>query len=146
MNCTLNLMSIYTTSIGLNTILWFFLPRLMHRVDLYAVIYGNKHIIYLDNFILLWAMLCSAVVRQLFWVLIKHAYIYICKLLNETAKGNLIKHFNPIEYIQCPEFSTTPAVFIRGTMYIYIQWTLGCRTNPKSNKSELDNNNREKYA
>ena len=25
------------------------------------------------------------------------------------------KHFNPIEYIQCPEFSTTPAVFISGT-------------------------------
>ena len=26
------------------------------------------------------------------------------------------KHFNPIEYIHCPEFFTTPAVFISGTM------------------------------
>ena len=25
------------------------------------------------------------------------------------------KHFNPIEYIECPEFSTTPAVFISDT-------------------------------
>ena len=25
------------------------------------------------------------------------------------------KHLNPIDYNQCPEFSTTPAVFISGT-------------------------------
>ena len=25
------------------------------------------------------------------------------------------RHFNPTEYIQCPEFSTIPAVFINGT-------------------------------
>ena len=26
------------------------------------------------------------------------------------------RHFSAIEYILCPEFSTTPAVFISGTM------------------------------
>ena len=30
------------------------------------------------------------------------------------------KHFNPIEYIQCPEFSTTPAVFISGEVDVKI--------------------------
>ena len=42
-------------------------------------------------------------------------YIYIHKSLNETTKNNFHNNFNPIECIQCAEFSTTPAVFISGT-------------------------------
>ena len=38
-------------------------------------------------------------------------YIYVFKTLNERQ---LQKHFNPIKYIQCPEFFTTPVVFISG--------------------------------
>ena len=53
---------------------------------------------------------------------IMYIYIYILyiKTLNEIAKGNFKKHFNPIEYVQYPEFSTTPAVFISDYIYIYI--------------------------
>ena len=40
------------------------------------------------------------------------SHIYICK---RDSEKQVQSHFNPIEYIQCPEFSTTPAVFISGT-------------------------------
>ena len=47
-------------------------------------------------------------------------------------KKQFQKHVNKIQYIQCPRFSTTPAVFISGTtstsdiyiyIYIYINWS-----------------------
>ena len=41
-----------------------------------------------------------------------YIYIYVIELNSEML---VQRHFNPLEYIQCPEFSITPAVFISGT-------------------------------
>ena len=49
--------------------------------------------------------------------------MYIYKNTKWNSERQFQKHFNPIEYVQCPEFSTTPAVIISGTtstIYIYI--------------------------
>ena len=53
------------------------------------------------------------------YIILRNTAYWIVKIKNKNTKRNserqFQKHFNPIEYVQCPEFSTTPAVFISGT-------------------------------
>ena len=42
-----------------------------------------------------------------FWIVINNS-------INENSETQVQRHFNPMEYIQCPEFCTTPAVSIIG--------------------------------
>ena len=47
-----------------------------------------------------------------------HTYVYIYQW--KSSEAQVQRHFNPIEYAQCPEFSTTPVVFISGTTSTHV--------------------------